>query len=97
MINQRSGVVASVVNKKLSGVEFGNISIFFNCPNLDFFDEFWKFYDLLSTLRGCNFLSTEPILNISVIFSRRESNSFIFAVLVARSKVRVPSHDYLWD
>ena len=58
--------------------------------------KFWNFYVLLPTLKGCNFFSTEPILKCSDVFSRWESNSFIFAVFVARTKTRVPSHDYLW-
>ena len=54
------------------------------------------FFDLLTTLKGCNFFSTEQILKISDLFLRRESNSFISAVLVAQSKIGVPSHGYLW-
>ena len=54
------------------------------------------FLDLLPTLMSCNFFSTEPILKISDVFSRWESNSFISAVLVAQSKIGVPSHAYLW-
>ena len=55
------------------------------------------FLDLLPTLMSCNFFSTEPILKISDVFSRWESNSFVSAVLVAQSKIGVPSHGYLWQ
>ena len=58
--------------------------------------ESYEFLDLLPILRGCNFFSTQPILKISDAFSTSGSNSFISAVLVAQSKIGVPSHGYLW-
>ena len=64
---------------------------------VQYYQNFVFLCDLLSTLRDRNFISTELFWKFSDIFSRRESNSFIFAVLVARSKTRVPSHNYLWD
>ena len=54
------------------------------------------FLDLLPTLISCNFFSTEPILKISDVFSRWESNSFISAVSIAQNKTGVPSYGYLW-
>ena len=47
-------------------------------------------------MKSCNFFSTEPILKKSDVVSRWESNSFISAVLVGQSKIRVPPHDHLW-
>ena len=51
---------------------------------------------LLSTLKSCNFFSTEPIFKKSDVVSRWESNSFISVVLVGQSKIRVLPHDHLW-
>ena len=85
-----SHLMTMTISKMMSNSHY--IIIFRKTNNYSNMD----FLDLLPTLKGCNFFSTEPILKISDVFSRWEPNSFISAVLATQNEFGVPSHAYLW-
>ena len=71
----------------------------FLAQNLGFYDEcsmIFYFFENSPSLESHIFFSTQPILKNLDVLKSHWSESFISAILVAQSKIRVPHDAHLW-